>query len=82
MSQNFANFLQETRKAAGFKSQRALSEKTKVSNATIARIENGKQIPLPKTLKKLSPSLKVSYRKLMQVAGYLDSENHSRRKAE
>lgn len=53
-------------------SQRKLSYVSKVSNATINRIESGIEKPRPETLKKLSSHLGVSYEELLKIAGYLN----------
>jgi transcriptional regulator with XRE-family HTH domain len=60
--------LRETKKY----SQRKLGYLSKVSNATINRIENGISQPDPETLKKLASPLGVSYEELLYIAGYLD----------
>lgn len=78
MRETLGNVVKNKRETMGFKSQRALSAKAGVSNATIARIENGEQVPLPKTLKKISIPLMISYQELLQVAGYLENEIQSK----
>jgi len=60
--------LRETKKY----SQRKLSYLSKVSNATINRIEKGISQPAPETLKKLASALGVTYEELLYIAGYLD----------
>jgi len=55
-------------------SQRKLGYISKVSNATINRIENNISRPDPETLKKLAIPLGVSYEELLYVAGYLGKE--------
>ena len=53
-------------------SQRKLGYLSKVSNATINRVEKGISKPVPETLKKLAGPLGVSYEELLYIAGYLD----------
>lgn len=48
-----------------------LSRLSKVSEATLSRLESGTQQPSPGTLKKLAPHLMVSDEELMIKAGYL-----------
>ncbi|GAB6990888.1 helix-turn-helix domain-containing protein, partial [Paenibacillus pini] len=71
MNSDFGKKFKRLRETSGFESQRSLSVSSGVSNATIARIENGERIPFPTTLKKLSKCLKVTYEELMTAAGYL-----------
>jgi len=52
-------------------SQRKLGYLSKISNATINRIEKNISKPSPETLKKLAHPLGVSYEELLFVAGYL-----------
>jgi len=54
-----------------------LSRLSKVSEATLSRIESGTQLPSPKTLKKLAPHLMVSEKELMIKAGYLSEEENN-----
>ena len=68
----FGQYLTEARIRNGFKSQRALAIACGISNATIARMENDEQKPMPRTLKTLSKYLDVTYEDLMRAAGYLD----------
>lgn len=75
MDKKFGDFLRNVRENAGFESQRSLSVSAGLSNATIARIENGEQEPKPETLRRLSEPLKIPYERLMREAGYLDSED-------
>lgn len=69
----FGPWFARIREASGYESQRQLSLESKVSNATIARIENGSFIPKPETLEKLAPYLNVTYETLMKKAGFLKS---------
>ncbi|SEB28065.1 helix-turn-helix domain-containing protein [Paenibacillus sp. 276b] len=71
---NFGERLRSLREKAGYDSQRSLSVASGVSNATIARIENGDQFPTPATLKKLATPLNRTYEEMMRTAGYLDHE--------
>lgn len=45
-----------------------------VSAAHISRIERGLREPSPEILKKVSEALRVQYKDLMKIAGYLDTE--------
>jgi HTH-type transcriptional regulator, competence development regulator len=74
VNKKFGNYLRELREKAGYESQRSLSLASGVSNATIARIENGDQNPSPGTLKKLATPLCASCEEMMRAAGYLDEE--------
>ena len=42
-----------------------LAEMAKLSRVTINRIENGKQIPMPKTIRKLAKALNIKVEELM-----------------
>lgn len=55
-------------------SQRKLGYLSKVSNATINRIENNISRPDPETLRRLAAPLGVSYEELLYAAGYLGNE--------
>ena len=60
MMGDFGDFLKRHRIASGYKSQRKLADKAKVSSATISRIENGKQRPELKTIKAIAPFLRTT----------------------
>ena len=69
--------LKKQRERAGFKSQSMLADASSVDNSTIARLERGETKPMPDTLKKLAPILKISYEELMRAAGYLKPNSSS-----
>lgn len=52
-----------------------LSRLSKVSEATLSRLESGTQQPSPKTLKKLAQHLNCTYEELMVYVGYLEDKN-------
>ena len=59
----------EAREEKGL-SKNQLAEMTKVSHTEIARIESGeREVPNPKTLKKISKYIGVNYNDLMYAAG-------------
>lgn len=59
----------EARESVGL-SKNQLAEKAKVSHTEIARIESGeREIPNPKTLRKLSKYIGINYNDLMYAAG-------------
>lgn len=61
--------IKEARELTGL-SKNQLAEKAKVSHTEIARIENGeREIPNPKTLRKISKYINVNYNDLMYAAG-------------
>lgn len=70
---NINEYIQELREASNL-SQRRLGELSGVSNTEISRIESGERKEVsPSILKAIAPFLGVSYGKLMQVAGYIDT---------
>lgn len=70
MSGNIGSFIKEKREIKGL-SQRQLAELTKVSNTEISRIESGqRRNPAPYILKRIAPYIGVSYRELLEKAGY------------
>lgn len=71
LMKTFGKTLTKIREKSGFSTQRQLALQSKVSPATISRIEAGIQNAEPKTLAKLAPFLKISYEELLQMAGYL-----------
>lgn len=82
-NEDFGRFFARIRKESGFKSQRQLAAAANISNATVARIEDGSRRPKPETLKILSNHLKdVSYTDLLQRAGYLDNLTKHERESE
>ncbi len=59
----------EAREKAGL-SQRALSKIANVSNAEISKIESGERdVPNPKTLRKISKYININYNELMNMIG-------------
>ena len=63
------DLIRESRERAGL-SKNQLGEMAKVSHTEIARIESGeREIPNPKTLRKISKHLDVNYNVLMYAAG-------------
>ena len=69
--ENFHIWFRQLRINAGFESQRALAEASKVHHTSIAQIEKGGRRPSTDTLKKLAPHLKVPYESLLLAAGHL-----------
>jgi SOS-response transcriptional repressor LexA/DNA-binding Xre family transcriptional regulator len=66
-------FIQKLREDRNL-SQRRLGELSGISNTEISRIESGERKEVsPLILKAIAPHLGVSYGKLMQVAGYIDT---------
>lgn len=70
----FGEWLRQKRMDAGYRSQGELSRACGVDHSTIARWERGDVRPNPENLKKLAPSLGVSYEEAMAAAGYLPDE--------
>ncbi|EGQ26746.1 XRE family transcriptional regulator [Sporosarcina newyorkensis 2681] len=67
----FGEYLKKLREERSI-SQRALAEKSGISNAEISRIETGnRQNPSPDVLRQLAPVLEVPYEVLMEKAGYI-----------
>ena len=61
-------------------SLRKLDSLSGVSHVYLSQIENGNRgIPSPDVLKKLAAPLGVSYKELMQAAGYLSKDSSSER---
>lgn len=72
------DFGKEIRKLRNQKdiTQTELGNRTGFTKSYLSIIENGRQgIPQPKTLKKLSQGLNVSYGHLMNLAGYADKDD-------
>lgn len=69
----FGIYLKAIRINDGFKTQKQLSEVSRISQTTLSRMEGGVQKPQPETLLLLSKCLKsVTYGELMERAGYLE----------
>jgi len=62
----FGSFVRELRVSGGHGSQRALAEKLKVSNSTVAKIESGVHEPSDDTLHKLAKVFNVPYEELLE----------------
>ena len=74
-TQAYGEFIKRHRLASGYKSQRALAEKTGINNTTISRIEKEEQKPEKRTLQTLAEYLTTtSYVELMVVCGYWDED--------
>jgi len=71
MTAEIGSYIKSLREARNY-SGRKLGILSRVSNATISRIEDGYIVPSPATLKKLAKPLGISYIELMNKAGYLD----------
>jgi transcriptional regulator with XRE-family HTH domain len=68
---------EELRRLRGDRSLREVAKETKVSNAYISQIENGKiDEPSPHILHKLANYYGVPYAFLMEAAGYLRPSHH------
>ncbi len=73
---DIGQFIKNQRIKSGYKSQRDFSNKTKISQATISRIESNTQKPNPETLRELAPYLSsTSLVELMVVCGYWDEDD-------
>lgn len=70
----FGDYFRRLRRSKGFKSQKKLAELSNVSQATISRIEDGTQKPLPETLLLLADALDISSIELLFRSGYLNGE--------
>lgn len=69
----YGKFIKQHREASGYKSQRQLAEATKISSATLSRIEAEIQKPNIDTLRILSDYLKTTtYADLMEKTGYFE----------
>ncbi len=66
---SIGEIIAEAREKAGL-SQRALSKIANVSNAEISKIESGERdVPNPKTLRKISKYININYNELMNMIG-------------
>ena len=66
---NIGQVIAEARKLAGY-SQRQLAKTANISNAELSKIESGKrEIPNPKTLRKISKYINVNYNDMMHMIG-------------
>jgi len=70
MNETLADYLGRIRKEKRL-TLRAVEEKTKISNAYLSQIENGKiSSPSPSVLHKLAGYYEISYEHLMRLAGH------------
>src|SRR5690348_13126172 len=80
---HFYDKLKDLRKTSEY-TIREVADRSGVSAAYISQLENGNRgIPSPEILMKLSEGLNVSYKELMNIAGYLelkDIEHNAARK--
>ena len=68
--EKFGEWIQEQRKKSGL-SQRQLAVLINISNTEISRIESGeRKRPAPYILKRIAPHIGISYRVLLEIAGY------------
>lgn len=75
LTEGYGEFIKKHRLLSGFKNQRRLAEKTKISPATISRIEKEIQKPEANTLKVLSHYLtSTTLVELMVACGYWDED--------
>ncbi len=66
---SIGEIIAEAREKAGL-SQRSLSKVANVSNAEISKIESGERdVPNPKTLRKISKFININYNELMNMIG-------------
>lgn len=73
--EGYGAFIKHHRIASGYKSMRKLADATKISPATISRIEDEIQRPTPETLQALAKALHTtSLVELMVVCGYWGEE--------
>lgn len=57
-----------------------LSERSKITESYLSRIENGKRgIPHPETVKRIAKGLSVSHTLMLEKAGYLEEGEYDRR---
>lgn len=69
--EGYGDFIKKHRIASGYKSQRALAEKSGISNASISRMEQELHKPEKRTVQTLAEYLpSTSYVELMVVCGY------------
>lgn len=70
MNKTLGDHLRQVRKERGL-TLRAVEEKTGISNSYLSQLENNRITkPSPSVLHRLSESYKISYERLMQLAGY------------
>lgn len=70
MNRNLGSYLKNIRKRHHL-TLRRVEEETKISNAYLSQLENDKiSRPSPVILNRLAECYKVSYEKLMELAGY------------
>ena len=70
MSVTLGDYLKRTRKESGC-TLRTVEERTGISNAYLSQVENGKIFsPSPTILRKLADLYKISYSRLLGLAGH------------
>jgi transcriptional regulator with XRE-family HTH domain len=70
MNKTLGEYLKQARKEKGL-TLRTVEEKTGISNAYLSQLENRKiSSPSPTVLSKLADLYKLSYSRLMELAGY------------
>jgi transcriptional regulator with XRE-family HTH domain len=70
MNETLGEYLKRTRKEKGL-TLRTVEEKTGISNPYLSQVENGKiSSPSPTVLRKLADVYKISYSRLMDLAGF------------
>jgi len=75
MERNFGQELRRLREKRGL-TVNQLGIYSGVSPALISKLENGKRgIPKPETIEKIAKGLKMDYKELMKIAGYIDEED-------
>ena len=68
-NESIGKVIANAREKAGF-SQRQLAQIAKISNAELSKIESGeREIPNPKTLRKITPHIGLNYNDLMYMIG-------------
>jgi len=72
---NLADFLRKRRQSIPNLTIGKLSLLTGLSRTIISRYETGQRNPSPSALKKLAMHLKVDYKYLLYIAGYLDDKD-------
>lgn len=73
-SMTFGEYLKRLRKAKGFSSTYKLSLSADVSQAFISQIENGRRVPSPEIIRKISNALGVTHIGMMIRAGHVTEE--------
>lgn len=82
VTESIGKIIKRLRIQAGYDSLGELYRASGVPISTLSRIESDTQKPQPETLKKLAPYLNVSQEELMTAAGYLDTSDPPKPKAQ